>query len=185
MRKLFILGILALVVIAIAGCYATTSSLQKSTPEKIANDFKVDYDKYTKVGSVIGPTMECRPKSGMSKFGSGNFRLVDYTDTVNMVYFHHKSGNGTFALMISISETNWCFADSMYDIDSQRFEDKSPHRSVISGDHVLEQLTFNLSREYLESHKETGIEAQVNCRGIELYIPPNYIKAMLLKADSI
>lgn len=163
--------------LVLSACASTTPTLNMSDPQVVANSITVERDNFKKITRYEGPNVTAGLESGLSGL----------SDTVLIrAWKQDKTGEISYQIYINdYFEGDWRMYDSTYDANGNNLETiKITHdivtcvKSICSG---YESIGVNISREYLEKNKASGIQLKISGNGGEntFSIPGGYIDGVL------
>lgn len=142
-----------------------------SDPQSIRSEIKVERDDFKKLTNFQGPN------------ASGN--ILD--NVLLRAWKFDRTGTTSYQIYVADYYTReWRFYDSAYDSRGTRLDATLISRDVSScsryGCGFQEHIGINVSRQYLEENKATGIRFKISGKAGEeiFYIPSAYVKAFLL-----
>jgi len=160
--------VLASAVLLIGGCVAPAPKVNWNDPQETVSRVKVVRDDFKKVTKYIGPDSD---KSSSAIF----IRAWKYDTGIKQYQIyakHHYYGD-------------WRFYRSAYDRSGKRLKFKSISRDVGSCSYgscsFNEHMGISVTRQYLEAHKNTGIQFKVSGKTGEVIfqLPAGYIQGFL------
>jgi hypothetical protein len=166
MKKIFLFS---LAVLFFAGCAPILKSSQD-----FADHTHLLFDKYKKTYTVDG-----------YKFTVKEFPPTGHSEEINLEAFLHEGMDDVIYLAVNCGMESWSFFDGATDFNGNELKVDIVSRNLISGDLVIERVAVNLSREYLESMKESGLNIRLEGkRGNQtVKVPSAYIIGFLEKYD--
>jgi hypothetical protein len=155
--------------LALAACIPMTPRLNPSDSQAVASAINIQHDNFKKTTNYTGP-------NAASDLLDAVFIRAWKTDGAKMSYQIYVKDyyNG-----------EWRFYNSAYDSDGNSLNTTVISRDVSScsryGCSHEEHIGLNVTREYLEKKRDTGINFKVSGKAGEeiFYIPSGYIRAFL------
>lgn len=168
--------LLSTALIALAGCATQppVPQVDMTTPRSIASEVRVTHDEFKKLTTYQGPPLQ--------QDGLGALYIRAWKDDA--------SNKSTYQIYVmDYYHGEWRFYNSAHDSNGQALNTTVISREVgrcsgRGGCSHFEHLGLNVSREYLEKSRETGLRFKISGKaGEQVYsIPAKYIDGFLLGA---
>ena len=152
----------------------------RSTPSYAAKEINSaeSYDNYTKTTAI---TTDRFIVPNVGSFFEPAFALASLSGGVS------DAGIESIELLIYYSGTEWKFFSTSRDIDGNEFVVREIDRQVESASAINEQFTASLTRAYLETHKNIGLDIQFSGKYgvLVVKLPANYVQVFLARLEKV